>query len=299
MEEVGGSSPSVPTRIFMTFEFPTHIILHPHATVADYAEVKDLARLEEDPFLFFLPEVPQGTNLVGQLQKVSDGDKALYRQFQRLDKSNQRGGFSLNPDLARGRALAETVFNTGLIVVSTHPKWDERTMLANKSALGTDRQFRPTLGEAVTALEDELPKIAEIVKRRDRYTATNYTRLLTEAADNFTELKMLDVIPCLMEIGSLHFLLADCLREKGIEVTTSGDDTVDAMPGSFENGVATLLTGGSLSDLDLEYIALEDLLSRFVIGESTEYKISAIRRLIDSQNRKDWANYYKSIFASS
>jgi hypothetical protein len=278
-----------------SIEFPTHIHFHPHHNVADYAEVAELAHRVEDPFLVFLPEAPSGES-IHDLQLISNGNKALHRQYQRWDKKNRHNGVSLDQNFARTRALSEIVFNTGLVVVSVHPAWDEQAMLDNATALGKDRTLKPTLGEAVEALAVELPEITKVIKKRDTYTAINFSRMLQNVYQTCGDLRSLDYIPCLMEVGSLHFQVAQKLVEKGVTVTTSGHDDPSKLEGAFEQGIGQLLVGTSdVTRLDLELIAFEDALSNIIRADTSHTKKQAISTIVTSLDRKEWADEYKRI----
>ena len=277
-----------------SFEFPTHIHLHPHATVADYEGVNQLAQSPDEPFLIFLPEAPD-SSVISELQLISDGNKALHRKYQQRDKKNRQYGVSTDMNFARGRALSEALFNTGLVVVSVHPAWDEKSAASNSVALGKDHRLKPTFQEAIGALKDELPPVARVIAKRDSFTANNFLRILNSSTRSNPDFAGLSTIPCLMEIGSLHFQLADKLASKGVEVTMSGDDTIDKLPGAYERGIAHLLMGGQTSDLDLERIAFEDALSNDIWTTSTAEKQKLVDRIILSKDRKDWAKSYEMV----
>jgi len=277
-----------------SIEFPTHMHLHPHATVADYDEVGRLAHEHsENPFLVFLPEIPDVA--VSEFQLISDGSRALHRTYQQRDKKNSNHGVSLDMNFARTRALSEAVFNTGLVIASIHPSWDEQVAADNSVALRKNHCLKPTFLEAIETLVIELPQIVRVIQKRDNYAASNFTRILTHSTSNIPEFAGLDSIKCLIEIGSLHFQLAEKLSDKGIPVTVSGDSTIEKLPGAFERGVGYLLAGGKVTDLDLELITLEDALNNDILATSTAEKQRLVDSLIASIDKRNWGKSYEIV----
>lgn len=271
-------------------DLPVHIHFHPHYAVQDYEGVENLAQIEEDPFLIILPEVPKG-EVVRQLQKLSDGDKSLLDFF--ISKDEQHNDIvTYDQNAARMRAMAEIVFDTGLVVVSAHPAFDENTAGNNALALGKDRRLRQTLGEAVSSLQEEFPAIAEVIRERDEFSATHFRTEVTNAIRKYPDLKTIDRVPCLMEIGSLHFMLAEMLRDNGENVEVSGEHTPEKQTGSFNQALAQFIVGDSPSDIDFELVAMEDLLANSIFTDSSSSTHQIIDEVLGQYPRFTWADFY-------
>ncbi|MCW1907774.1 MAG: hypothetical protein KIH63_000345 [Candidatus Saccharibacteria bacterium] len=276
----------------MTERYPVHIHLHPHATVADYDGVKALIAQDQDPFLLFMPEVANSQSITC-LQQISDGDQSMLRIYRIIDEGNRRQGISMDANAARGRALAEAVFDSGIYVVGIHPEWDEHAMLEDVAALGENRNLQPTFLAAIDALRQEMPEIARIIDQRDSFAADKFLEHTEAAVAMTSEFDGLDHVPCLVEIGSLHFGLADRLANEGFMVTASGNSP-DTLMGAQQQGIAHLLLGGSVSDLDLERIALEDVLHQIIRTETSVGTQAAVNSVIDKiDDRAQWPILYE------
>lgn len=276
----------------MIERYPVHVHLHPHATVADYAGVKALIAQDDDPFLLFMPEVADGP-VVNDLQRMSDGDRRLLGMYRSVDERHSYQGIYADGTAARGRGLAEAVFDSGVRVVSIHPEWDEQATHDDTTALGRSQELLQTFQGAVDALRQEMPQIANIIQERDKFSASVFLERAEAAVAATPELTDLDHVPCLVEIGSLHFGLAERLENDGFTVTTSGE-TTDNLLGTQQLAIAHMLRGGSIFDLDLERIAIEGALHNIIKVESSIEKQAAVDSVMATlTDRTRWPALYE------
>ena len=193
--------------------------------------------------------------------------------------------------------MGEAVYDSGIGIVGIHPDWDEQKMKENRTVLGNDRRLPPTFPEAVETLEVEMPVIARIIKKRDAFAANHLLPRADDVAFAIPELRQVDRIPSLIEIGSLHFGLADRLANRGFTVETSGEQP-DAVAGAQEQGLIHLLRGGTTDDLDLERIAFEDALHCAIRAKNSQIAQAAVDSIVVSKpDRSTWPDYYAAIAA--
>lgn len=279
-------------------EIYVDIHYHNHATRGDYESSIRLRESKEDDYMLVLPEIPDGS-VVEDLQLMSDGDSKLRSTYIQKYESAVNDDIPTNyiaANISRLRGVIDLVFDTGLIVVSVHPH--ESTALAttkNGKALGKNIPNPATLGEAIEAFASDIPLTAQIITERDEFTSKNFKQRIHESLRKHNVLKEMSDVGCLMEIGSLHFQLTDMLQSRGIQVFASGNHTPEQQDGHMNRAIAQQLTTGSLSEIDLARVAIEDLLKGVIFSSHTAHRTVQINRMIDRLPANEWESYYAEV----